>query len=772
VNTSAPDPRIDRLYNLLPAIYRVRDAERKQALQALLRVIAEQVNVVEDDIQQLYDDWFIETAEDWAVPYIADLIGYRPVSDAGQVGDVTTAEGRALNRVLIPRRELANTIAYRRRKGTLALLELLANDVAGWPARAVEFFKLLGWNQNINHLHLERAMTADLRRVEALDLIGGPFDLLAHTIDVRRINSHRTVGRYNIPSVGLLTWRLRSYSVSRTRAYCVESVGPHCYTFSVLGNDGPLFIQPQPEMEPTHIAEELNVPAPIRRRALEQRIIRGEQLDHTEASGAYYGKAKSLAIWAPDWPQQDAPQPVPKESIVPADLTDWQYTPPLNRIAVDPVLGRFAFAADSERLPTSGIRVSYHYGFSADIGGGEYARPIFDPFPRANSNGSKLYRVGEDQELPHLRDALNRWREELPLDAVIEITDSHVYVEPIDIYLPDDHTLQLRAANGVRPVIRILDWETDAPDALTVTMCRGSRFTLDGLLVTGRGMRVHAAEEAVPSKPAEATAGPTAYETSSRAPICGSELVIRHCTLVPGWALECDCKPAYETEPSLELFDLRAKVQIEHSIIGAIQIHEDEVRDEPIPVRITDSIVDATSPKREAIGAPGYAHAHAIVTMQRCTVFGIVEVHAVELAENCIFTNCLNVARRQFGCMRFCYVPYGCRTPRRYHCQPDLVCQPIAELFAQNAITQDERDRALARERTRVAPRFNSERYGTPTYAQLTDTCAEEIRRGADDESEMGVFHDLFQPQREANLLARLDEYTPAGMDAGVIHVT
>src|SRR4029077_14294159 len=212
--TTDPDPRLERLYQLLPAVYRMRDTEQKYPLQTLLRVIAEQVNVVEDDIQQLYEDWFIETAEDWAVPYIADLIGYRPVSDAGQAGEVTTAEGRALNRVLIPRREVANMIAYRRRKGTLALLELLANDVAGWPARAVEFFKLLGWNQNINHLHLDRAKTANLRQGGDLDMLNGPCDPLAHTVDVRRINSHRTIGRYNIPSVGLFVWHLRSYSVT------------------------------------------------------------------------------------------------------------------------------------------------------------------------------------------------------------------------------------------------------------------------------------------------------------------------------------------------------------------------------------------------------------------------------------------------------------------------------------------------------------------------------------------------------------------------------
>ena len=68
-----------------------------------------------------------------------------------------------------------------------------------------------------------------------------------------------------------------------------------------------------------------------------------------------------------------------------------------------------------------------------------------------------------------------------------------------------------------------------------------------------------------------------------------------------------------------------------------------------------------------------------------------------------------------------------------------------------------------------MRPRFNSQRYGTPTYCQLAADCAAEIARGADDELEMGAFHDLFQPQRIANLRARLDEYTPAGMEAGIV---
>src|SRR6185503_7396896 len=160
------DSRIDRLYRLVPDIYQVRDAAEQYPLQALLRVIAEQVNAVEDDIARLYDNWFIETSDDWVVPYIADLIGYVPVLGPGEVGQATDARAGARNRVLVPRREVANTIRYRRRKGALALLELLANDIAGWPGRAVEFFTLLGWNQNINHPHIDRARSLDLRKME------------------------------------------------------------------------------------------------------------------------------------------------------------------------------------------------------------------------------------------------------------------------------------------------------------------------------------------------------------------------------------------------------------------------------------------------------------------------------------------------------------------------------------------------------------------------------------------------------------------------------
>ena len=36
----------------------------------------------------------------------------------------------------------------------------------------------------------------------------------------------------------------------------------------------------------------------------------------------------------------------------------------------------------------------------------------------------------------------------------------------------------------------------------------------------------------------------------------------------------------------------------------------------------------------------------------------------------------------------------------------------------------------------------------------------------------MGVFCTLKQPQREANLRIRLNEYLPVGLEAGIIYVT
>src|SRR5262249_10576332 len=105
--------------------------------------------------------------------------------------------------------------------------------------------------------------------------------------------------------------------------------------------------------------------------------------------------------------------------------------------------------------------------------------------------------------------------------------------------------------------------------------------------------------------------------------------------------------------------------------------------------------------------------------------------------------------RRQAGCVRFCYVPFDAQVPRRFRCKPDASADAL-----------------------RLVPQFTSLRYGAPAYAQLSRRTAVEIRQGADDEAEMGVFHDQFLPHVEGNLRDRLAESLRFGLSAGIFFAT
>ncbi len=718
----------DRLYNLLPAVYRMGDAAQGYPLRALLNVIAEQVNIVEADIAQLYENWFIETCQDWVVPYIGSLIGYTPVEDAAQLGGGTTRRNLLRESILISRSEVANTVRYRRRKGTLLILEDLAQSVAGWPASAVEFYKHVGVTQNISYLHLHRGRTADLRNGRDLERLGGAFDRLARTVNIRRSDSHHTPGRHNTPSVGLFLWRLQAYSATRVPAYCYEEEAPNCYLFSPLGNDTALYNNPRPAASSTEYGlTDLDFPTPIHRRDLEPLQTVRAVAPAAAGISSYYGEGKSIQIWF-----GSLSNPVPASQIVAADLSNWAYRPLPGQVALDPQLGRMTFPHTHQRKQE--VWVSYYYAFSAEIGGGEYDRAVSEP------PGATVYLVGVDESNGHINDALAQWQRDAPQHAVIEITDSRLYTEQINISLKASQTLQLRAANRKRPVIRLLDWQTKAADDMTVSGEADTWFIVDGLLVTGRGIQIEGDLMGV---------------------------TIRHSTLVPGWGLQSNCEPK-STEASLELIDAPACLTIEHSILGSIQVTRDEVKLDPMALHISDSILDATSQERVALGAPEKECAYTTLEILRSTVFGQIHTQTIALAGNSIFMGTILTCRRQEGCVRFCYVKPSSRTPRRYECQPDMVAQAVAALPA-SGFTSQERARLLASEQLRVTPQFNSTRYGTPRYCQLASSCAQEISSGADDESEMGVFHDLYQPRRAANLTTRLAEYTPAGLDVGII---
>jgi hypothetical protein len=231
-------------------------------------------------------------------------------------------------------------------------------------------------------------------------------------------------------------------------------------------------------------------------------------------------------------------------------------------------------------------------------------------------------------------------------------------------------------------------------------------------------------------------------------------LRLLHCTLVPGIGLEPDGEPGEGSEPSLRIEPDEAGgvevVEVGHCILGGLRVTEGT------EIRITDSVLDATDSAGVAYAAPDGEAAGGRLRVENSTIIGKVHTREIELASNTIFLADLaedddweapvHCERLQEGCVRFSYLPLDSRAPRRHRCQPE------SEAGA-----------------GRVRPQFTSLRDGDPGYCQL---CAGEIRRGADDESEMGAFHDLHAPQREANLRARLDEYLRFGLEAGILYAT
>ncbi|MDD5735794.1 MAG: hypothetical protein PHQ39_10060, partial [Methanothrix soehngenii] len=402
--------------------------------------------------------------------------------------------------------------------------------------------------------------------------------------------------------------------------------------------------------------------------------------------------------------------------------------------------------------------------------------------PPIRAEDGEIYRVGNNEEFKTVSEALEGWKKKdeanraLFKDAVIEIMEGGVYgpVEekdfPETVNIGEGESLQIRAASGIRPIIRmpdrvnVLDYFTvenssEESSQVPVVPRRGGRLILDGLLA-GQSIRIRGNLE---------------------------QLTIRHCTIVPGKAF-------------LELEDLHCSVNIEHCIMGSIRVSQEAVTTEPLKINVSDSILDTVGRNLGAISNQEDTYAHAVFRIERCTVLGRVMAQAIDLAENCIFADRVQVVRSQQGCMRFCYVRVPddadgdeAKTPRRYHCQPDLVMdkaesvildKPSKETGYSPGLSsaeideiqkkiqleiQEEIKEARRLAASFVCPQFWSTHFGDPGYARLARPIIPEIWRGADDESEMGVFHDLFQPQREANLRARLEEYAPAGMNCGII---
>ena len=763
----------DRFFDLLPGVVRAPAGEVSAALRDLLRVLGSEADLVEEDIRRMYADLFIETCEPWVVPYIGDLVGYRWLpapTGRRHCRDTGPLPG------VVPRRAVADTIRLRRRKGTRAVLEDLVPAVSGWPAVVCD---------------------GD----DAPDCAGAAPD-----------------------RVTVRAWRLPSWPLTYVRPYSVRQ-RTNSYEFSVLGNDAPLFAcggaragedSPGRAPIPRRLAVaqlQADLPryygrgaslqlfedgAPIARdrivaQSLENwdpevfgdavavdpergRLMFAERYDLGELTASYcYGFP--MPIGGGEYPRPRYGVPVLASffraghlsaelplrllrdqapfSVFLRGLMDPAV---LDALSADPATARARLAAELNRVIQA-----------FDLAGGLGEEPLDDEalelletspagpgrirlnrlvleahYGRDIRRAYAVTRVWSREGGPTIAEAVRALQESesRPVHVVVELCDSGLYVQPVKVEVGELETLELRAADGCRPTVVLPERREDIDD-MVVTCGTGSRVVVDGLMVSAHPVRFS-------GDPAE--------------------VVVRDCTFVPGWELDARCEPRHGAEPSLVLTDLPRRrrsrapepvdrpavelrttcVEVDRSIIGSIVVQRDEVGAEPVRLHVRGSVVDATSPYGDAIAAPNGRRAHAVATVVDSTVIGRTQVHAMELGENSIFTSPMDVARRQIGCLRYCFVPPGSRTPRRHACQPDLALAPAGTTSSGTAPAG-------------LEPKFMTLRYGYPDYCRLADDCPVEIRTGADDDSEMGVYHDVFEELRTANLRAALEEHLPLG---------
>ncbi|HEY4383795.1 MAG TPA: hypothetical protein VGN34_04855, partial [Ktedonobacteraceae bacterium] len=450
----------ERLYRLLPSLYRQRDQAQGYALRAFMSAIENEFLLLETDMDTLYENWFIETADDWVIPYIGDLLG---VSDLAE----------KKNSFFSQRRRVANTTGYRRRKGLPAVLEHVAQDVTGWPARVVEYRQLLAATPHLSHVRPAQGTFIDLHRTSALAYIDGPFDTTAHTVDVRQIgaaaepdaqpsSAHILQGKYRPDSLGLFLWRLQSYQMTNvpagiiTRDAMTGRTLPHgCFTFDPLQRDLQLFSWPQEVSTITGRSTIINTPDPISRAAFASDLkeyATGSAEDQAFAS-LYYGPDHSLSIILDG-------APVPPNAIIGADLSLWQ--PPHSvdaekLMAVDVELGRIMVFMPEGRAHAKShtVETTYCYGFNGEVGGGPYIRslPPTEPYVINVLRGSRI---------DTLKKALAEWdlyceKESSKPTCTIRILDNRTYAERnLTITLPNNSRLIIEAAHGLRPCINLI----------------------------------------------------------------------------------------------------------------------------------------------------------------------------------------------------------------------------------------------------------------------------------------------------------------------------
>ena len=762
------------LFDRLPEVYRTRDAEQipPHALRAYLGAIEAAFGALHADIAQRYEDLFIDTCDDWVVPYLADLLGTTHLK----------GEPRTL------RADVADTIALRRRKGTLGVIERLAFDLTGWACRSVELRENLAWTQHLNHQR-PRGGTPPIRDPRVLALLGSPFDTCAYTPDTKP--AWDDARHINLPNLAIFVWRLAAYPLPLTLPLAKggTDLGPQApglarfaLRFDLHPLDLPvqLFNTSRPGVLEAAVAGSAvtpltrvdAVPGPMPdaritsgvRGALPSDYVAIDFFDDGGAvpSGFDLGDVGLHLFFPASLLPLLLPATGPQAwawSFRGDKLCAWEsgLRQPLTRgeIVIDSAIGRLLIGLETEAQCNSLVNraegnnaaawyASYTYGAAGPVGAHPVARGV-----ETGGEGVETRRVGHfggDMSLQQALDGLDA----VTHDVVVEIQDS--FVHELDLqalantFIDGHHALRLaasltiRALGEQRPVVRLALPLAFRPVDVTRASTEQPVVRLEGLYLA-----------------TDAASFPPGQALISRAAVARLEIV--GCTLAPGGHARRDGSRApmqaalalangygFDAPDEQSRFVPTPQVLLQRSICGAIAI------DDRYALTLESSIVDAgqgVGSRAAATLAIGPASADpnawsAPLDFDGLTCFGAVRVQGAS-GFGGLFTQRFEALDNQHGCIKWSW--FGGSSDRL---PPHHFCVRGADA------------RLL----------FTSERFNDPGYAQVARGSDARIRTLGPDDDTMGAFGFQFEAHKWINLQVRLREFMPVGVRPLIVPVT
>jgi hypothetical protein len=769
----------DRLWQLLPAIYRTLDVGPPPAntgpLRELINRIGAQAAAVRRSIDRLGENQSIETADDWVIPYIGDLVATRLVSCLPPAAQ---------------RIDVAKTIYYRRRAGTVGLLEELAADIASRDARVVEFFRRLGRTRHqfdppiglvgdvTSGAPVPLPMTeglvgrysrtpaggfADLRNVYAANNTGSAFDEYAHTADLR--SACTTTGWYNISHLGVFLWWLQAFPINGATPVS-NGATPPCFTFDPTGRDIALFAPSQRTSESfgEHWVSpaEWQLPVPIR-----------ATLWRTEPDHLYPNAPTSTnpgAFWV---------------GLVAGGSSAHLLR---SQLSIHPEQGRFSFVGG---VSPGQISSNYCFGFLSEIGAGGYSDGILSSLPQpphtvsVSGGGTAL-----STALPAT----------VAADTTFAITDSTTYAVPGQT---------LTVANGVLAVLRSISEERPvlrSKTAGTVWTLHGNAQTnangattdlvLQGLHVQGTDVVLSGSFDTVrlrmmtldPGTSGAALKPPALYETAidgvALQPVTlyidGSvtNLIMERCITGPirtrnGGSVQTltatdsiiQSIPTHMVQgiksgvPIFDPANLAAhwksksdplSVQVDGTLPAAAQADlSNYVLGQPPSAALLTDMTNALGTLDRAAAEQAWPLALAdlalgfsegTVSLQRCTIMGPSVTHRLAASE-CVFDSIAQVEDPQHGCVRFSAIVNGSNLHAPYRC---VTISPKAALLQTTLFSRPEYARLRPdADNTIIAPSGGT------------------ILGGAQNGAEMGAYGGELIALRKRGLAIKFEEFMP-----------